>query len=343
MAAVILRIFRSVLRPGSDAELLSRLREVGPRCLAAGVPSDFTYGFRNEAGRTLFLAVSAWPSYESLLELTGGDIQGRVRMLPLGDVVASHRVETFERLPPITERLDVVEGRVIGMVTATVAPHREATAQANIHAGAQAALEAGALAAHVGRRDNDDRTSVACVIVWPRRSTMIRFLRSRDLPMMDPSVTRDLSTWRFETYTALAPERLLVPPAGPAVLVIDNSGNVVDTTPGLEAVLGMPGELLQGRSLLDLASDDRSRVDLSRRFLETRVSHGTIELLRPDGRRTTVRYRSMADVPAPGLRASVLTPPDQPEDLRPTASIIHEALGESFEAPMLIDPSRSLA
>jgi hypothetical protein len=73
------------------------------------------------------------------------------------------------------------------------------------------------------------------------------------------------------------------------------------------------------------------------------VSHGTIELLRPDGQLATVRYRSMADVPAPGLRASVLTNPNEPEDLRPTAAIVNEALGGSFDTEARIDSSHSVA
>jgi PAS domain-containing protein len=328
VSRVILRIYRSVLRPGMEPELLARLRSRMPRLHDAGAPSDFTYGFRHESGTTIFLAVSAWPSFDSLVDATGGDLREPIQIMAMGELVTSNRVETFEQLPPICRRLDLVGGRVLGVVTAMVAPGRESFAQEKIDAGAEAALAAGAVAAHVGRRVQDDRTFVTCVVVWPARSTMAAFLRSRDLPMMDPSVARGLSTWRFETYTALAPERLLVPPAGPAVLVVDDEGHVADTTSGLEAVLGIPGELLVGRSLLDLASDASGRADLTHRFLKTRIGHGTVELVRPDGRRASVRYRSMADVPAPGLRAAVLTLPDQPEDLRPTAAIVNEALGD---------------
>jgi PAS domain-containing protein len=342
-AVVILRIWRSVLNPGTEPELLERLRAAIPLLQLDGAPSDFTYGFRHEAGSTIFLAVSAWETYDHILAATQGNLDGPLQVMNLADIVASHRVETFDRLPPITDRLDVMEGRVLGIVTATVLPQRESIAQSMIDRATQGALDSGALAAHVGRRVHDDRYSVAVVVVWPRRSTLTRYVRSQEVPTMGPSFTLNLSTWRFETYTALAPERLLVPQAGPAVLVVDDRGRIVDTTPGVEAVIGVPGEFFQGRSLLDLAPDEASRAEFTRRFLETGVSHGMIELLRPDGRRTTVRYRSMADVPAPGLRASVLTPPDQPEDLRPTVSIVHEALGASFEWATLADSNPSVA
>jgi PAS domain-containing protein len=324
---MILRLWRAPICLGQEAAFLDRLRELAPRLYAAAEPVDFTYGFRHEAGRTTFRALSAWTDSTAISAATGGDINQTLDPMGLEPMTEATRPETFERLPPVSDRLADADGRVLGLVTATVLAGHEAIAQSMIDRSAAAALNAGALAAHVGRRLEHDLVSVAIVVVWPKRDDMTRFVRSRDIPALDPAFTAHLSTWRFETFSVVAPERLIVPVEGPAVLVVDMDGRYVEATPGVEAVLGVPGELLNGRSILELASDEVDRHDLRRRLLETAVSHGILDIARPDGRRARVRYRSVADVPAPGLRASVLTSPAEPDDPRPTAEIVIEALG----------------
>lgn len=324
---MILRLWHAAVRAGAEADLLERLRAIAPRLQAADVPLEFTYGFRHVAGTTIFLAVSTWPDYASIESATGGDLDHTIASLGLDDVVGSPTAETYERLPPLSTRLEQADGRVLGVVTGRVLPQHESIVQSMIDRSADAALRAGALAAHLGRRFVDGVTTVAIVVTWPKRDTMTRFVRSRATPAIDPAFAVHLSEWRFETYNELQPERLLVPTEGPAVLVFDVDGQYVDVTPGTESVIGVPGELLYGQSVLDLAPDETGRADLRRRFLETGVSHGTIELRRPDGAIAAVRYRSVAEVPAPGLRSAVLAGPDEPDDARPTAAIVEEALG----------------
>jgi PAS domain-containing protein len=339
---VILRLWRGVVRIGAEAALLDRLRAIAPRMQAAETPLEFTYGFRHEAGATIFLAASTWPDYASVVSATEGEVAGAVTGPALADLIESETAETFERLPPVSGRLDMAEGRVLGVVTGTVKPQHESIVQSMIDRSSQAALGAGALAAHLGRRLDDRITSVAIVVVWPKRDTMTRFVRSRAIPAIDPAFAAHLSGWRFETYDELVPDRLLVPTEGPAVLVVDAEGRYVDTTPGVESVLGIPGELLHGRSLLDLGADEAAKADLRQRFLETGVSHGTIDLLRPDGNLVRVRYRSIADVPAKGLRSSVLSRPSDHDDPRPTAVVVAEALGLAADPPIFrVAPAQS--
>ena len=323
---MIIRLWRAQIRPSSEPAFLDRLRELAEQFGDAEEPRDFTFGFRSEANRTWFLGLSTWTDIAALQGSTGKaprDIHDDT----LDTLAESTVPEMFERLPPISERLAADEGRVLGVVTATILPGHESVAQSMIDRSAEAAIGAGALAAHIGRRLDGDRASVAILVVWPKRDTMTRFVRSRDIPALDPAFTAHLAAWRFETYNVMAPERLAVPAEGPAVLIFDETGRYVEATPGIEGVLGIPGELLHGRSILELAPDDAARVALHRRFLETGVSHGTIDVVRPDGLPARLRYRSVADVPAPGLRAAVLSRPDEAEDPRPTAHLVGEALG----------------
>ena len=324
---MIVRLWRSRLRPGSEAELLERVRGVIPRLLGPEGPLDFTYGTRHEDGATHFLTASVWPDFAALVEATGGDVSRPVYGLELDDLCEMNAAETYERLPPAPEKLDLADGRVLGLVWGRVKSNHEGVAQSMIDRSAASALGAGALASHLGRRMSGSATEVLVVIVWPRRETMTRFVRSREVPAIDPAFAAHLSEWRFETYNALSSERLLVPPDGPAVLVVDGEGRYVDATPGIENVLGIPAEMLYGRSIRDLGIEPTAHLEELRRYEADGTASGLIDLLRPDGATVRVRYRSAADVPGPGLHASVLARPDEPPDPRPVGVIAAEALG----------------
>ncbi len=326
---MILRIWRARLRAGVELELLRQLRPIVPRVQAAAAPVDFTYGFRHEAGRSIFLTLSVWADYESVLVATRGRPAGTVVDANIEQLIEDQAASTYEDRSPAGERVPLPEGRVLGVVTARVKPGREAAAQEMVDRSAAAAIAAGALSAHLGRRLDGDVAELAIVVIWPRRDSMTRFVRSRDIPAIDPAFAEHLHEWHFETYEALAPGRLSIPGSGPAVVVMDAAGRFIDSTPGVENVLGMPGELLHGRSILDLAPEPGAIPEFRRRFLETAVSHGTLEIRRPDGEPIRARYRSIDGTPAPGLRAAVLSLPDERDDERPTAEIIRAALAQN--------------
>jgi PAS domain-containing protein len=329
---MIVRLWRARLRPGSEAELLERIRSVIPRLQGPEGPLDFTYGSRHEDGATHYLTVSVWPDFAALVEATAGDVSRPVYGLELDDLCETSAIETYERLPPAPEKLDLADGRVLGLVWGRVKPNHEGVAQSMIDRSAAAALGAGALQAHLGRRLSAAAMEVLVVVVWPQRETMARFVRSRDMPAIDPAFAAHLSDWRFETFNGLAPERLLVPPDGPAVLVVDGEGRYVEATPGIENVLGIPPEMLYGRSIQDLGIDPTAYPAELRRYEEDGIAAGLIDLRRPDGTTVSVRYRSAANVPGPGLHASVLARPEEPPDPRPVAAIAAEALGLPVDA-----------
>ena len=324
---MIVRLWRARLRPGAEAELLERVRSVIPRLQGPEGPLDFTYGSRHEDGATHFLTVSVWADFGALLEATAGDVAHPVYGLALDDLCETSSAESYERLPPAPEKLDLADGRVLGLVWGRVKPNHEGIVQSMIDRSAAAAIGAGALASHLGRRLSGSATEVLVVVVWPRRETMARFVRSREMPAIDPAFAAHLSEWRFETYNGLAPDRLLVPPDGPAVLVLDGEGRYVDATSGIENVLGIPPEMLYGRSILDFGIDPTAHPEELRRYEADGTVSGLIDLLRPDGETVRVRYRAAANVPGPGLHASVLARPDEPPDPRPVGVIVAAALG----------------
>jgi PAS domain-containing protein len=334
---MILRHWLGRLLPGREPLLLGRLREALPGVRAAGL-IDFTYGFRHEAGRTTVLALSNWPDFDTVQRATGGELDGTIRALTLEDLFESSHAETYERLPPAPGPLADAGGRVIGVVTGRVRPQHERSAQEMVDRSAVAALGAGAVAAQLGRRLVGGVTEMIVVVIWPRREAMARFVRSRDIPAIDPAFTSHLVDWRFETYNALSPERLLIPAEGPALLVIDRDGRYVDATPSVEDVLGIPGEMLYGRSVLDLGSDEAGRADLARRFLGARPDHGYLDLRRPDGRVVRVGYRIAVETPGQGLSSILLAIAGQPVDRRSVEVIVAEALGIDPDAAPAATP-----
>lgn len=342
---LIVRLWRARLRSGAEPELLDRVRTIIPRLQGADGPLDFTYATRHENGATDFLTVSVWADFASLRDATGGDLTRTVYQVNLDDLCEWSSAETYERLPPPPTKLDLADGRVLGLVWGRVKPNHEGVAQSMIDRSAASALRAGALTSHLGRRLSGSATEVLVIVVWPRRETMTQFVRSRDVPAIDPAFSAHLSEWRFETYNALAPDRLLVPPDGPAVLVVDGEGRYVDATPGIESVLGIPGEMLYGRSIRDLGIDLTAYPEELRRYEADGTASGLIDLLRPDGTTVRVRYRSAANVPGPGLHASVVARLDERPDPRPVSVIAAEALGLDMqpEAPRRHDSSAVVA
>lgn len=330
---MILRLWRARLLPGAEPEFLARLRTLVGEAPPDHAPLDFTYGFRHEAGATHFLSLSVWPDFPSLIAATGGDPARAVRFVTLDDLSDTTKADTFERLPPPPPTMtELSDGRVLGVVAGRVKPNFEAAVQEMIDRSAAHALRAGAIAAHVGRRLTEVAMEVGVVVVWPDRDTLGRFVRGRRVGAIDPQFTDHLTNWKFETYNTYAPGRLLVPPSGPGVLLADDEGRYVQATPGIERVLGIPPELLLGRSVSDLVVDSAAGSRLWGEFRAHGEQHGEIDLRTPDGRVVRVQYRAAANVTQPGQHASVLLLPGEQPDPRSVAEIVSEALARDDAA-----------
>jgi PAS domain-containing protein len=324
---MILRLWRALLVPGAEAELLRRLRALVTHLEDdPDGPDDFTYGFRHEARSTEFLSLSVWRDFATLLSATDGDLSKPVKWMGLEDLYDAASATTYERLPPKSPRLRLADARVLGVVAGAVKPNSEALAQSMIDRSADAALEAGALAVHRARRVVESTTEIIVVVVWPDRETMTRFVRARSQCAIDRRFTDLLTSWTFETYDTLDPARLLLPPAGPAILVVDGTGALAEVTPGVERIFGIADVLLLGRALSDVLGDPASAADFIARVRRRADTHGTTELRRPDGSLVPVRYRAAANLPSDGLCALVVELPDEPANGRGVEELVRDAL-----------------
>jgi PAS domain-containing protein len=315
---MILRLVRSTIRPGSVPELFRQLREYGlPDRPEFRGRLTFVYGFRHAHEQTEFIAISTWRDLDSLATADGVDD---------GELLDDLSVDHYELVDDGAEAVVAIDGPVIGLVTGQIRPNEESTVHDMVREVTAEVTAAGVAVLHIGRRVVRGRTDLVVLAVWRDRASLHRFAQQRDRPTIDPEFAARLTDLHFTTYDCLSPERLMVPPEGPAILLADDDRRYVDASPGFEAVLGLPGELVLRRTVDDLTAPSmRSMVPGSwAHFIEVGSMAGTFELQRPDGATVPVTFRAAANVPVPGIHASVFDIPGQPRDERSIEAIVAE-------------------
>jgi PAS domain S-box-containing protein len=314
--------------PGFEAAFLARLRDrILPDTMATEGLEAFVQGFRAEARDTSSLGLSVWRDWDSILRATEGHPDRPERNAPVSDLLDRIRIDHYELVDDAPRGLLSLDGAVIGVVDGTVLPNAEGAAFEMIRASRGVVEKLGVIGFHAGRRMAGRRSQIAVLAVWRDRAALRRFARQRDGALIDPRFTSLMEEWSFRTFGCLAPGRSLMPAAGAAVLLADDDGRYIEASAGVERVLGIPGELLIGRSISDLIPrDERVRqAELWRSFRETSEQEGSITLERPDGSRVEVRYRAATDVPEAGMHASVLSLPSDEPDVASVAGIVADA------------------
>jgi PAS domain-containing protein len=324
---MILRLFRASLRQGAEPEVLRRLRtETLPEIRGLTGLHAFTSGFRHDAGRTQHLALSTWTDLAAI-EAHAGSLERSVVSTPSHDIFEGVAVDHYELVEPEDIEVVTLEGPVIGVVRAHVARNADASAIDAVRESRPEVTEAGVMALHIGRRVHGYQTELAILAVWRDRASLRRFAARRSGALIRPAFLSQLTEWSFETWDCIDADRLAIPPAGPAVLIADDAGRYVDASPGVESLLGVPGELVLGRTVADLTGPgmrDAFPAAWST-FLGEGRQEGRYTLQIPGGGCVDVQFRAMANVPEPGLHASVVTRPADPADGRSVADITADA------------------
>jgi PAS domain-containing protein len=231
------------------------------------------------------------------------------------------------------EHASPAEARTLGLIWARVIPHAEATAHSMIRATEARINAAGVTSLHVGRRVVGNQEELLVVAGWRDRLALHAFAKGRSPSgPIDPSFLALLSEWHFSTYDCLAPGAAGLPEPGAAVLLTDTAGAIVDASPAIEDLLGVPGELVLGRPLLSLRPHQESAADSPAWSAAlSRETETALRLEAGDGRVVTLRARSANECPRPGFRAMVLSRPDAGSDRRSVAEVVEEAFGEPAE------------
>ncbi len=319
---MIIRLLRGTVPAGQEAALVGRLRALAIDAPMRGF-TGATFGFRRGGPELGFMALTTWESIDAIAQLTAGAPDGPVPAQLPGREVEHVSIDLFEAAD---ESLAVLDGDVaaLGLIWGKIAPHAESAAHEMIRASAQGIAAAGVRGLHVGRRVHDGQSELLVVASWRDRLALHAFAQRRENGAIDPEFLKLLTDWRFETYDCLAPGALKLAPAAPAVLLADDTGRYIDASPAIEAILGVPAELVMGRTLVDFTPPDRRGAAEAawQSFLDAGSGQGTFDLLRPDGRVVTVVYRALANCPDSGIHASVLCVPGEAETDRPVASIV---------------------
>jgi PAS domain-containing protein len=322
---MIIRLLRARVPDGRELAFLERLRgivETGQR--PDGLVSA-SFGFRRDGGELHFLALTTWESIDAIAEASGG---GPASPIVKDDVIVPEiSIDLFEAAADSTWP-GVMSGTTLGLIRGRVARHAEVAAHQMIRATAPEVARAGVTALSVGRRIDEGEVELLVAAMWRDRLSLHRFGKGRISGTVDPAFVSLLTDWRFETYDVLDPATLLLPPAGPAILLADDQGRYVDASPGIEALLGLPAELILRQTIADLSAPDH-RADFSgpwQAFLETGSAAGRWTLQRADGTPVVLAFRAQANCPTPGVHASVLTRlEDEPAAERPIAELVAEA------------------
>lgn len=330
--AIIIRLLRGRVPKGQEGRLVERLRgldETGSRVGFAGA----TFGFRRSGDELGFLALSTWELFEAISQATAGPPDGTIASQPAGETLDAVTIDLFEAAdgPPLPVR--ELAGGALGMITASVAPHAEAAAHEMIRNVGPEVGAAGVAGLHIGRRVLAGRTELLVVASWRDRLALHVFAQNRASGTLDPAFLRLLTDWRFETYDCLGPGATALPAAGPAVLLADDDARYVDASPSIEAIIGVPAELVVRQTLADLTPPGH-RADAAAQwaaFLADGRASGEFDLVRADGGLVRVQFRALADCPRAGIHASVIGPVGQPPDPRSVAEIVASVFPDAVE------------
>lgn len=336
---MILRLVRGRIEEAEATDLFVQLR-VAP--MATSGPSEgrlaFVYGFRRFQEAIEFVVLSAWSDFGTLSVAVGGNLDqalsGLDERLRASVTTAHYELVDGTGVGP-TELDPSFDAAVIGVVTGRIKANEESAVHALVRGVETEVRRAGVVALHIGRRVQGTHTDLVVLAVWKDRAALHRFAQQRSGPTIDPRFVERLEHFDFRTYDCVPLERLMVPPSGPAILLADTDRAYVDVSPGFEAVLGVPGELLLRQHVDDLSPEPlRSQVpELWERFLADGAMAGSYELRRLDGTTVNVRFRAAANVPAPGLHASIFDVPGVEPDTRPVAEIVAEAFPHLLAVP----------
>jgi PAS domain-containing protein len=320
---MILRLLRVSLLPEHVAVVVAALRTEAER--ARGWPGMIaaTHGIRREGELIRGLALSAWTDYDSLLRVAEGrpdrDVSEVWRTGTLRDITAEH----YELTDPIASATGL-EAEVLGVIWGTIRPNVEGSVHDMIRSIRPTVSAAGAGTLFIGRRVVHGRTEIVVVAPWRDRLSLHEFAQSRTVGAIDPAFTAQLDQWRFETYdtvvTAASPDAA----SSEAVLIVDEEGRCVDTTTGVEALVGFPGELLLRRTLEEMVQPD-ARLAVARDWKAVAAAgRGQLDLrLAPwPGREIEVHATAVGGTPRADLHSLTLTNPraidGTPEPARPS-------------------------
>ena len=171
------------------------------------------------------------------------------------------------------------------------------------------------LVTHIGRRIDERGAEAVYVAVWRDAAAPAAHGGSEDAPANEGQWAEYFSEWQFAAYDAIArvPGR---PGSDQVLLLADDDRVIVFASSGAQDMLGRSPARLLGRRVEDVTAPG-SREGVPGRwaaFLARGSEAAEFDLQHADGSVVAVRYEARANLPWPGVHASVLGPRDRPVD-----------------------------
>lgn len=308
----ILRLQTGRIASTDEGRLLDRLRsDIAPASGALLGLGALAVAVREDARGPVVLAATAWRDRHALDDaVASGGLA--TPFGPASDLVSFDEAAEFVLVVGAAQPIGTLEGAAIALVRATITAGDEPAVLELIRRQHEVLLADGlARALLVGRRERPDGVEIAAVGVWPDREATATFLATRpEGPGLDARFSSLASALRFEMFDALDPSGVLPPSRVPAILVLDRDREIVDGSPGIERMIGIPVETLVGRHLDQLvAPEELARLPGRwRRLLEMGRETTTVVTRRGDGV-VPLTHRIVAGLPTPGLCSLLLTEP----------------------------------
>ncbi len=256
--------------------------------------------------------VSGWESDDAIAEFARANRLPR-RTGPIAAIVALGRTERWELVDQVVSTFEPGDATVLRLLRTRVSVGRLDAVIAQLGAAREfVPAQTDVVVSQVASRRAGDDAELLVLTAW-RDATALAGRLDQVTAWWDRLADEhELRGVTHETF-ALRPSGLLrLTPRGPAVVITDDRGVIVDATPAAVGVLG--------RSIWDLF---QLRFD----DLPRDLHDGTTLIARPEGGSVRVHVVRAANMPAPGRHAALLVPAFEP---RPDAASVEATIAGAY-------------
>lgn len=238
------------------------------------------------------VTVTGWESGDELRRATAGDGGRAAREGPMGELVRRGTSVDYDLVDQLASSFEPAAAAILRLVRLPVRPQCEAELLDLVRPVREDWAAAGDLAVtQVLRRDDPEGPTILVVAAWRDAAALARRRGSPDAAVTPERLLRAPAT--ADTFDLLPVSALRLSPLGPAILIADDAGVVVDATPAAASLLrrdiwGILGEQLEA--------------------IVPPADGAPVPVPRPEGGVVLVHALEARNVPAPGRHALVLLP-----------------------------------
>ena len=313
MPAGLLSVFRASVPPdllrAADPELQAFYE--GPSVARVEGLFAHWFGVSSKGEEATIVLVSGWESEDAATAFA------RANRLPcrtgrIAEIVALGTTERWDLVDQVVSTFEPSAATVMRITKLQVSPERlEAVIDELVAERAWVPGQSDVAASQLAARCAGDGAQVLVLTAWRDAVTLAR-MQTRVTTGWNAFAKRRGLTVTVDCFELRPSGLLRLTPRGPAVVITDDHGVIVDATPAAVGLLG--------RSVWDLF---QLRFDDLPRHLED----GTALISRPEGGSIRVHVARSANMPAPGRHAALLIPAFEPA---PVESSLEAAIAAAY-------------